>query len=695
MHQRVVEARFVRRAIGREIGRRHIGQIRDRVHHEEIRAHRSPVHLAQAGDLRLVLDAADVEAQRVAELQSQRLRNAFLDAQSALLLGLPRTADDHVVLGRLGGVGEIELAIDQPLGAVFGVVIRADFLAVHGHQTAANHRIPVELLHARCLQRLLKSFGLLGQHVDHKTIGRIGRRGLLPAADQIGAQQHQQHQRQQAHRQAADLHHRIRRPCGNLPCGQHQPARRCGLVDHSAQRLHREPRHHGEQHDGSRKSADCDAAEFEIAAHRHQQHGKAHHAQTEHQERCRFERAQIAANHAQRRHLRELQNRRQAKREHQREPHAQTEQHRPESGSGQHGIHQPRKHPHEHVVHRKPQRHTEQAGEQADQRELDGVGPRDGALALAQHTQHGRCVEMLVGESARRQSHGHGRKQGREQRDQIQKILRTHQRLVHFGATAVQRLDAHAAHRMLIDQLGRKALELLHRARHLTSHCITVGDAARRLHETRGLKVLHIDQHARRKAHEARTTIRLQRDDAADLQTRIAQQQRVAHANAQRFKQGRIDPCLARCGNVLGDRACLQSLRRSLHIAAQGIGRIHAFERHQFALAALVIGRTRHGRKAQGRRAAQTELLRLLHEHLGRGVVAHHHHIAAEQLQGIALQAALQAVGEKTHRRERGHSQGHRDDQQPQLARTHIAPQGAPAQSPCRNLHVSWPCDQT
>ena len=78
------------------------------------------------------------------------------------------------------------------------------------------------------LSSLLEGIRLLGHHVDDKAVGRVGRRGLAPAADQVGAQQHQQHQRQQADRQRADLHHGVGRARRDLPRGQHQPARRGG-----------------------------------------------------------------------------------------------------------------------------------------------------------------------------------------------------------------------------------------------------------------------------------------------------------------------------------------------------------------------------------------------------------------------------------------------------------------------------------
>ena len=692
MHQRVVEARLVRRAVGGEIGDGYIGQVRDRVHHEEVGAHRCPVHLAQAGDLGLIQHAANIEAQRVAELEVQRLGKAFLHADRTAFFGLPGSGGDQIVLGWLGGIGEVEFPVQHALGAVFRVVVRVHLAAIHRDQSPANHGVPIELLHVRLLECLLEGIGLFRQHVDDKAVRRVRRRGLLPAADEIGAQQHQQHQREQTDGQTADLHHRIRRARRDLAGGQHQPARSSRLVHHAAQRLDGQPGKDGEHHHRSGKATHGDRSEFEIAAHGHQQHRKSHHAQTEHQNRSRLEASEIAANHPQRRHLGELQHRWQPKCKHQRDAHAQPKQHRPERGRGQHRIHQAAEHPHKHIVHGKAQRHAEQAGEQADQRELDGVGPCNRALALTQHAQHGRGVDVLVRKAARGQRHGDRGQQGGQQRDEVQKVLRAHQGLVHFRAAAVQRLDAYAAQLMALGLLGGVVLELLHRLGRVARDRKPIRDAAGGLHQSGSFQVLRIDHHARRKAHEAGTAIGLERDDAADLQRRVAQQQGIAHLEPERFEQGRIGPRLSGTGNLFCDGTGLRWLRGHLQTATQRIAGIHTLEGHQLARPALRVTGARHGREGQRRAAAQALFGRLLPETLGRGVVAHHHHVTAEQLQRVALQAALQSVREEAHRRERGDRQGHRDDQQPQLARAHIAPQRSPAQCPCGNRAACGAC---
>ena len=66
---------------------------------------------------------ANVKAQRVAELQVQRLGNALLHADGAGFVVGPAAGHDLVVRRQRGAVGQVELAVHQALGAVFGVVV--------------------------------------------------------------------------------------------------------------------------------------------------------------------------------------------------------------------------------------------------------------------------------------------------------------------------------------------------------------------------------------------------------------------------------------------------------------------------------------------------------------------------------------------------------------------------------------------
>ena len=179
-----------------------------------------------------------------------------------------------------------------------------------------------------------KGLGLVGLHVDDKAVGRVHRRGLTPTGDQVGAQQDQQSQRQQTHRQGTDLHHRKHRPRRHLPRGQTQPARSRLIRHRTAQQKQRRRRQSGKHQERHAKTTHGDQAQCQVAADHEQSEGKAEQAHHQHQPRAHLHAAQVAANHAQRRHLRQLQNRRQAKGHQQSQPHGQTHQRRLQRGAG-------------------------------------------------------------------------------------------------------------------------------------------------------------------------------------------------------------------------------------------------------------------------------------------------------------------------------------------------------------------------
>jgi hypothetical protein len=179
---------------------------------------------------------------------------------------------------------------------------------------------------------------------------------------------------------------------------------------------------------------------------------------------------------------------------------------------------------------------------QPGQHELEGVGQRDAALAQAQHAQHGAVVQVVGGKAARRQRHGHGRQQRRQQRHQVQEFLGPVQRLAHLGAAAVQRLQAHAAQAAFHLGLGPVGEGLDGRA--LARHGQPVGDAAGRLHQAGGGQVGLAHHHARRKAHEAGAAVGLQRQHArCAVGCRPAAG--LAQVQVQRFEHRGIHPHLA------------------------------------------------------------------------------------------------------------------------------------------------------
>ena len=331
---------------------------------------------------------------------------------------------------------------------------------------------------------------------------------------------------------------------------------------------------------------------------------------------------------------------------------------------------------------------AQQAGGQAYQHKFHQISPGDVALPQAEHAQQRSAIQMGIGKVARRQRHGYGAQQRCQQGHQVQEFLRPLQGLAHLRAAAFQGFHAQAAHacvgHVLLGPAG-KTRAVLGGA----CHGKAVGDAAGRLHQAGGGQIGHVHQHARGKVHETRAPVGLLGQDARHLQACIAQQQRVAHAQAQGARQGGVHPYLAGGGHVGAAHliGCAGGAGAA-QLAAQGVARGHAFECHQAAGATVGFFGAGHGGKVQRLAAGQAPGLGLGSERGGRRLIAGHHHIAAQQLRRIALQACIQAIGKKRHRTQRRHRQGDGSKHQAQATGAQVTQQAAPAQGEDRNMHV-------
>ena len=361
-HQRVVETLNHRGLERTHKCDRHVGHRADRVDRIKIRPHRAPVDLAQRSDFCVYRHTANIKPQGVAELQVQRGGDAFFHTDGSCLLIGPTPGYHRVVL-RLGGtVRQVELAVNHAFGAVVGKVVGRHRFAVHRHQPTPDHGEPVVVFHARLTQVFLESFALLRHDVDDKTVRRVGRCGLAPAADEVGAQQYEQHQREQPHRQCTHLHHSVGRARGNLARGQHQPARRSRFADAAPKQLDGQPAQRRKQQHRASEPAHRNQAQHHVAAGCQQQSGKPSHTNTQHRQRSGFEVTHVAPDHPQRWHLGQLQYRWQTKRKQQCQPHSQTKRHRPQAGGRQGGIDQPGQQQHKYIMHPVTNRHAQRAG---------------------------------------------------------------------------------------------------------------------------------------------------------------------------------------------------------------------------------------------------------------------------------------------------------------------------------------------
>ena len=332
---------------------------------------------------------------------------------------------------------------------------------------------------------------------------------------------------------------------------------------------------------------------------------------------------------------------------------------------------------------RQAEQHAEHAGQHADRGELQCIGARNAPLRLAEHAQHGAVVEVAIGEVARRDGHRHRRQQRRQQGHEIEKLGGAVERLAHLGAPALERFEAQAAPALGGDLRFGPGHVVAHRAvaaGALPGQCEPKAHATGRLHQPGGGQVVFMQQRARRKAHEAGAAIGFDRNDRGEGQAGVAEQQRVADAQVERIEDGRVDPHAAARRSAAG--AALGGAGRvaQFELAAQRIAVADRLDGHQPRGAAARVGGAAHARKADRARHQQALRARSLGQRLGRRLVAGDDGIAAEQRTSVTRQAVVQAVGKEAHRGERGHRQHHRDDQQPQLAGTEVAPELAARQ---------------
>ena len=176
-------------------------------------------------------------------------------------------------------------------------------------------------------------------------------------------------------------------------------------------------------------------------------------------------------------------------------------------------------------------------------------------------------------------------------------------------------------------------------------------------------------------------------DELVDAQALVAQQQALPDLQPQGVKQGGVDPDLTGGRNVAGDLFGLLRAAGHAQLAAQRVSGLNRLERNQFALAAVLLERTRHGREADQLNQRQAAASGPLDKSRRGRAVAADDHIAAQQLPSVTLEPALQAIGKKTHRRQGRDGQRHRQHQQAQLPRAPIAPGVFQTQLPKTDLH--------
>ena len=272
--QFVVKAAALRCAVRSDIRHGQIRHLRQRVNSEKIGAHRGPINPPQRSDAGIHALPGDLETQCIAELEFQCFGNAFFHADGIRFVGHPASLHDLVMRRGLRAVRDIEFALDQAFGPLIRVIRRPHGFAVDLDQARAQHRVPVHFVHTGLVQGVQKRLRLVRLYVDDKAVRRVCRGGVAPTVDQIGTQQHQQQQGQQADRQRTDLHHGIAGPRADLARGHAQPGRYPAPAHRQTQALHRQPGQTGKHQHRSGKAADHHQTQRQVAAGVHQQSGK-------------------------------------------------------------------------------------------------------------------------------------------------------------------------------------------------------------------------------------------------------------------------------------------------------------------------------------------------------------------------------------------------------------------------------------
>ncbi len=311
--------------------------------------------------------------------------------------------------------------------------------------------------------------------------------------------------------------------------------------------------------------------------------------------------------------------------------------------------------------------HSDDAGHETDEDELEREQPEDVNLREPQAAHHRARVQVPQREAPRRRRHRDRRDHCGQQRDECEESLGTVDRALHLRPAAFQRLDTLAALQFLL-QCGGKFAD----RRAFASDQQAIGDAAAGRDQLRGREIVEIHHHARREVDELGAAIRLDHDDLADAERLLAQLQSVAGSSTQRLQQLAVDPDLAPCRDFTRRALELASRVRDPQGPAQRIAIRHGFHRCQ-CVAILVAYRNRHARKDDGPGQLQPGRSLALADRFVDWRIRAQHEVGAQQLGCIALESEADPIDEEAHAGHGGHCNDQRRRQQSQFAGTPVA----------------------
>ena len=420
------------------------GQGGRRADHEEVDLHRIPLQLPAAHQGHLDGLARHIETQVVTQLQTQGVHDANLGRDFGSLGMDPAAGSQPVVAGHPVGVGEIEFPVNEALGPVIRIVLRADGAGVDGHQAPPHHRIERHLAQAGLRQHPADVRLLIGLDVDDEAVGGVRWRSLLPGSQQIIADNGEQQQRHQADGEGHDLHSRHGQSPGPARQRQAQHQRPAATCPFRAQACGQPDPAHGQKHEG--QTRDDEAAQGQqrqtgLTHQPEQQQAKGPQRRGQHQPDGQAGSAQVPAQHAQRRDAGQSQDRNGGKAQHQHHGHQQGLQRRPGRSCRQRGLQHHASHASERMMGHPAQDDAQGAPGQCQPEHLQHQGPGQHALGQPHGLQDGKAIQVALGKTTGTQADGHGGDQGRQQRDQRQELACACERVLDLGATCFQILQ--------------------------------------------------------------------------------------------------------------------------------------------------------------------------------------------------------------------------------------------------------------
>ena len=563
--------------------------------------------------------------------------------------------------GAVGHERQVELALDQPALAVLeGVDV--DRLAVQRDVPAAHHRVGRGRGDPVLGEERRERLALLGLDADDESIRRVRRRLGAPGVEEVAAREREEQDRGEAEAERDDLHG-VRpgaAPQGGEAVAPAQPGERRERRG-GAQRAEADDR---EDEEPRAEPAEHDQPELRVAGLPDEERRDRGRADPVGGERALLRRADVAADHAQRRDVLELQQRRQGEAEQQRHPGEKALHRRQERRLRQRDDHQPGDEFGDHELREIAGDAAHGAGRGAERDELPREEARELPLRRAEAAHHRVAVEVPPGVAARRERHRHGREDHREQRGEADELLRALDPGADLGPRVREALHRFAAAEPRTDPRFEASDRLP-----LAGGEQVIPGPAPDLDELRLRHVGPVHHQARRDVEEVHAAVRLEREDGGDRQLGFAELDPVPDLRLQRGREPLVDPDGARGRHAFGARVGLVRRRRDAQVPAQRIAVGHRLHADELRLAA----EARHADEGRVLGELQAAARDLVADLGPPRMVGGQHDVGAEQLVGLAQQRLPHAVGEERDAGDARHRDHERERENAQLAGPPVA----------------------